>query len=61
MSAEQAAAEMRRLDAEILQLQEEARAAGVDPITSDEYGDLLADWLDAAHDFYCLDHTEAAA
>lgn len=53
MSQSEAARRMRDLDAQILDLQLAAFAAGVDPITSNEYGDLLADWLEAAYFFYC--------
>lgn len=57
----EASAAMRRIDAQIQQFQAEALAAGVDPLSSNEYGDLLADWLEAAHVVFCRDEAESAA
>lgn len=59
MSQSEAARRLRVLDAAILELQEQARAAGVDPISSDEYGDLLADWLEAAYYLHCAPEVAA--
>ena len=57
MTRPEAARKMHEIDAQIQQLQAEAMAAGVDPMTSTEYCDLLADWLEAAHAFYCSEES----
>lgn len=53
MSKSEAAHKMHTIDEQIVQLQQEALAANVNPLSSDEYGDLLCEWLEAAHAYYC--------